>query len=70
MVLLMNSDSKAVVRSACMFYGELSKNNLHKEYNVGWFSWSFLGEFLKKKNLFVVAIFDLVHNVEAIHGLC
>ena len=33
-------------------------------YNVGWLKWSYF--FFR----FVVAIFDLVHDVEAIHDLC
>ena len=40
-----------------------------KEYNVGWFWWSFFSYFLNHCFFFVVAIFDLVHNVEAIFHL-
>ena len=40
---------------------------LSKGYNVGWFYWSFFFQFLKLNIFsFVVAICDLVHDVEAI----
>ena len=44
--------------------------NIYKAYNVGWFKWSFFRIFEINIFCFVVAIFDLVHNVEAIRGMC
>ena len=40
-----------------------------KGYNLGWFSGHFFFVLIKCF-CFVIAIFDLVFNVEAIHGLC
>ena len=37
-----------------------------KGFNVGWFKWSFIRNFENTFSCFAVAIFDLVHDVEAI----
>ena len=37
-----------------------------KGFNVGWFKWSFFRNFENTFSCFAVAIFDLVHDMEAI----
>ena len=44
--------------------------SLFKGFNVGWFYWSIFSYFEIIFFDFVVAMRYLVHDVEAIHGLC
>ena len=41
-----------------------------KRYNVGWFELSILSCVFEIILCFLFAVFDLVHDAEAIHGLC
>ena len=41
-----------------------------KGYNVGWFWWSMFSNFVIKFVCFVVAMSDLLHDVEAINDIC
>ena len=54
-----------------MFLFECALSALFRGYNVRWFECSFLFNFrISFFVCFVVAIFDLMQDVEAIHGIC